>query len=672
MLTSAFPAPVRSQKDGPVKQIARPTVGGRSWFFAAAAVLALAACGDGSTGLVQDGVISVSPNEVTFSGVVLGQDLAPQTLFIANEGAGDLTIDSITVSANTNDITLCEPFTSAVVAPGEEVIVRVCYSPTQAIQAAGDVVIVSNDRTRPTLPVPIRTPPLRPFPVVEPTIIDFGRVFERTESTVTVTVFNRGTAPLTIDEMFLTGSADYSAPDLDDIDFPLTIPVSGVGEAAESIQFDIQYAPPSPGADDGNLVIVYDGTEEDTTPITGEAGLPALTCAPDPIDFGFAPLGLTTPKTVTCTNTGNLPLEITHVYLASTSSPEYALGNLPTELRVPEGSLVLPPESSLPFLVNFTPDRETSYGGEVIIEQAGGSETTILVTGVGTNNRCPLAVASAFIREDPQQRRSNQIDWATPTNTLILDAGRSSDADGSVEAYEWSIVSSPEGTTTELRPLSSDPENDALRQFFIPLSGRYEFLLRVYDDLGFPDCDTPATVTVISIPDETIHIELTWNNPLDNDQSDDQGSDVDLHFVKVGHNWFDQTFDTYYANQAPTWSPELPSLDIDDTDGAGPENIQMDNPLDCQWYAIGVHYFERQFGTAYATIRVYVDTEQIAEIVNRPLQDVDDFWDVGRLHWPSGQFFAIDEIYDNFDGSSATPPGITPDMAAAVAGGGCP
>ena len=98
----------------------------------------------------------------------------------------------------------------------------------------------------------------------------------------------------------------------------------------------------------------------------------------------------------------------------------------------------------------------------------------------------------------------------------------------------------------------------------------------------------------------------------------------------------------------------------------------MDNPLDCQWYAIGVHYFEKQFGTAWVTARIYVDAEQIAELVNRPMESTDDFWDVGRLHWPTGEFFAVAEIYDNFDSSSATPPSVTAEMVQAVAGSGCP
>ena len=125
-------------------------------------------------------------------------------------------------------------------------------------------------------------------------------------------------------------------------------------------------------------------------------------------------------------------------------------------------------------------------------------------------------------------------------------------------------------------------------------------------------------------------------------------------------------------NRAPTWGPELPSLDIDDTDGAGPENVQMDNPLDCQWYAVGAHYFDRDFGTAYATVRLWIEGDQVYERVNIPLEDTDDFWDIGRLHWPTGEFFAVDEVYSGFDSQTATAPQITQGMIQAVADSGCP
>ncbi|MBN1946422.1 MAG: choice-of-anchor D domain-containing protein [Bradymonadales bacterium] len=645
-----------------------------------AASLALAAVGLGcSDEIVTVGAadIRVSPDQISFEQVPLGSR-AEQQVTVGNRGTANLIIANLEVVANTPDLKLGSPFPGRIeIPPDEEIQITVVWEPQEVIRASGELVIDGNDPVRPTVRIPIATTILAPFVVVRPAVIDFGRVVENTTNTIPVSLTNQGSAPLVISDISLTGSFDYSAPDLDELTFPLTLPIYDADVPTQhNLVFDVEYSPGSPGYDEGEIVVTYnapDGTNFRAS-IQGEAGLSDLMVNPNLVDFGYAPLGMPSNRTITLTNTGTLPLQLNHIYLDPESSDAFELINLPQELTVEEGSLALQSGNPLPFVVRYTPTLERSDSGRILIAYTDASQSrteTATVYGIGVDNRCPVAVARGYIRDDPLQRRSNQIDWATPTDILVLDGSASFDPDGQITRYEWEISRVPPGTTTQLEPLAGFPLDDSRRQFFIPLSGRYEFTLKVFDNLDFQDCGEPALVTVISVPDETVHLELSWHNPLDPDESDDTGSDADLHLVKVGYNWFDPVFDCYYANQSPNWQPELPSLDIDDTDGAGPENIQMDNPLDCQWYAVGVHYFRKDFGTAYADIRVYIDAEQTAELLYRPLSNTDDFWDVGRLHWPSGQFFAVDEIYSNFDSSTAIPPAVDPEMIEMVAGGPC-
>jgi hypothetical protein len=151
-------------------------------------------------------------------------------------------------------------------------------------------------------------------------------------------------------------------------------------------------------------------------------------------------------------------------------------------------------------------------------------------------------------------------------------------------------------------------------------------------------------------------VELTWTNPEDPDETDNVGSDVDIHVLKMGPGkWFEAPYDVYFRNPDGLWGQENPSLDIDDRDGLGPENVQMDDPANCEWYAIGVHYYRQFFGTAYVTVRVYINTNLVFEKVNTPMTRGGQFWDVARIHWDSGQVYEVDNVLEAAPNGSAPP-----------------
>jgi hypothetical protein len=191
--------------------------------------------------------------------------------------------------------------------------------------------------------------------------------------------------------------------------------------------------------------------------------------------------------------------------------------------------------------------------------------------------------------------------------------------------------------------------------FFVDLAGTYIIELRVVDDQGLtapsPDCpQSPVQVRVQALPDEDIHLQLVWNTPADDDQTDEFGADVDIHFMHPrGAEWFRSPWDCHYANGNPDWGEanrpdDNPSLDIDDTNGAGPENINLDNPEDTQVlgrpYRVGVHYYRSEgrnrrlsYGPSDVTLRVYLGGELAGEFT-RQLVTAYDLWEVVNIHWP--------------------------------------
>ncbi|MCP4654752.1 MAG: hypothetical protein GY856_04950, partial [bacterium] len=95
-------------------------------------------------------------------------------------------------------------------------------------------------------------------------------------------------------------------------------------------------------------------------------------------------------------------------------------------------------------------------------------------------------------------------------------------------------------------------------------------------------------------------------------------------------------------HQAPNWgsydptADDDPSLDLDDSDGAGPENLNLDKPQYGLAYTIGIHYWDDHgFGTSFATVRVYIADilvfqEEWVELAQH------DMWEVATIDWPSG------------------------------------
>jgi hypothetical protein len=191
----------------------------------------------------------------------------------------------------------------------------------------------------------------------------------------------------------------------------------------------------------------------------------------------------------------------------------------------------------------------------------------------------------------------------------------------------------------------------------VNVAGQYTFNLRVWDADGEQSCIDAEYIVQVN-PDEAIHIELLWDTPNDPNQTDEgpeAGADLDLHFLHpfatgqdvdgdgVLDGWFDQPFDCFWFNAHPNWGSldpmvdDDPGLDRDDTDGAGPENVNLNIPEEGLTYRIGVHYWnDHGFGSSMATVRVYVYGELVFSASNVELVN-HDLWEVATLEWLSGK-----------------------------------
>ena len=167
-----------------------------------------------------------------------------------------------------------------------------------------------------------------------------------------------------------------------------------------------------------------------------------------------------------------------------------------------------------------------------------------------------------------------------------------------------------------------------------------------------------VAVTGVGAPQPTadnstgIWIRMTWDTPGDPDPNDTgagTGSDVGLHFLHPNGTWDVSPWDCHWKNKVPNWgdsesNEDDPRLDIDDTDGWGPENITLRIPEGVT-YKVGAFYFsDHNYGPSDVTMEIFIDGEialshTIFGFANR------QFWEAATITWPSREVELVNTLY---------------------------
>jgi uncharacterized protein YfaP (DUF2135 family) len=125
----------------------------------------------------------------------------------------------------------------------------------------------------------------------------------------------------------------------------------------------------------------------------------------------------------------------------------------------------------------------------------------------------------------------------------------------------------------QLAPLSNNTFNTTA----VLRTGENSIVAGVQTNDGQIITSTPITVTSNAL-NNTYHARITW---------DKNDTDVDLHFSWSGGA------ECYFGNRTPTWGTAAtsPRLDVDDTNGYGPENITIGGLPGPGTYRLWVHYW---------------------------------------------------------------------------------
>lgn len=228
--------------------------------------------------------------------------------------------------------------------------------------------------------------------------------------------------------------------------------------------------------------------------------------------------------------------------------------------------------------------------------------------------------------------------------------------------YRWQILRAPADSTALMGEfpaaagmLQPDDANTPTAAFFPDISGEY-FIELI---MTTPECRARrARFAVEAINLAGLHIELVWNTPGDPRPADGDGTDLDLHLLHPdGQLWNDDEWDCHYANPRPDWGQtgrriDDPRLDVDDTDGEGPEHITIDRVEPAEQlggpYLLSVNYFRAEggqgaFGRSEAVIRIFGDGRLIREL-RRDLIATGDRWVVAEIYTDPVRIVPVDQI----------------------------
>jgi hypothetical protein len=613
---------------------------------------------------------AVSPGETTFAMFTL-RNTGERPLLVKHvviEGRDSPVYDLEIPPEVANSIQNSEGFMVVPLGEGdefapEEFAIRVSLvRPDDDSLPEADLVIHSDAFNNPELRIHLVAKAVFPKLQVTPTWIDFLQVPEGETREESINLYNTGGADLAITGFMASGSTDYSlsihgaeflvgmetAAGIS-LDNPLVIP------PGEMTYIRIRFAPTSPDAAVADMLLFSNDQDElggTSIKITGNDSVPCIAVNPEQLSFGGKAVGTTSIVPLEISSCGESPLEIYGLLMAEGSSLDFAVDTASLEFEpTADNPLVIPIGGKIQVNISFTPDIENPVDqdqqilldtGILVIENNSFNPfKEVFINGAGADPLCPIAII-----------KIEEGDEVVPQTALHLIGDESYSSQGVIVKWQWE-VEAPVGSVEKLHPSSTFPN-----PVFTPnIAGVYTFKLTVFDDSNTSSC-YPAVSEVLVIPKNAVHIELLWHTPGDPDETDtgpESGSDLDLHFKhpwasgpdidndQVPDGWFDIPFDCFWFNAKPNWgnfdpdASDNPSLDRDDTDGGGPENVNLDEPENNVTYCAGVHYWnDHGYGPAFATIRVYIYSLMVFEVADVKLHYL-DMWDALCIDWPSGK-----------------------------------
>ncbi len=568
--------------------------------------------------------IEVTPANVDF-GLRSWNYTYTQSITIRNAGNADLAIYDMLWSEGAGGVfgidslpATISPSNPYPLGPGEELSFEITFSPTSEGNFSNVLNILSSDPNDYMKSVPVAGEGGVADIEVDPLNLSFSGVPVGSHLDQNVTIRNVGNAPLEQIEI------SFGPETSDEFSFLTLPPQNLVLQPQEEYVITVHYQPTDEEVDVGSLHILSNDPAEHEVIVrfNGAGSPPDIEVMPTEVHFGVAyPQMPIINQIVWVRNNGEGALFLSGYSLENSGNGVFNIESGP-DMNEPirQGETVA-------INLSYQPTSDSASSDTLIIlsNDPDEEEVRIPIDGEGLHeNQCPVADAGTGMQVEPFQ-------------TISLDGTNSNDPDGYIIAYEWTLMQHPSDShASPVPPTSPTPT------FTCDVPGSYTFRLRVMDNAFTWSCQD-ALVTYECVPGETIHIQLVWN-------TDDV--DLDLHLIRPNGTYWDLNDDCFYKTCIPSAdNPDPldwqglghPSLDRDDTNGYGPENINLNDP-GIGNYKIVVFYYDSHNWpnpATDATVRVFVfGAEAASATVHFDQEHMR--WDVFEMQWTGN-----DAIFQN-------------------------
>jgi hypothetical protein len=347
-------------------------------------------------------------------------------------------------------------------------------------------------------------------------------------------------------------------------------------------------------------------------------GVPDIEVSPPNCDFGAVGVGGIKVCEVAVRNVGTRQLFFSSTTLEQTrptGSAETAgyrvQGALPSEEQP------LDPTATFTMRVALSPDVLGPYQGALTLNTNDPDESTVTIPLTGTGSPAPTCEAYVKSVNGVQYDPGDNPPVEPLDDVVVAMIGTAPNPETTITSCRWDFVEKGEGSNMNLVAPDACESQFVFNGSVIGVDVAGAFVLQgqVTDSLGTVNTNE-CRVRFEAIPQDSFLVQATWGSSPD--------SDMDLHLIRRndagqycigsfgqgtpsaeqvaeecnGGGGFGSETDCHYGARTIDWdgdgverSAGDPSLDVDDTQGFGPENINIDLALPGS-YLFGVANFD--------------------------------------------------------------------------------